>query len=476
MKHLKIILPLLIITLTLASCGDDLPVNKPNENKIGLICTANLNDINEDELAQVGETITYTYTFKNLGDEKIIDLKLNDERLGLVDYIVNINQLLPSLEASITFEYEIIQDDLFESSINNQTTISGILPDGTVVSDLSDTLSFETDGSTEVLFTPYLGDYQNGYFVTNEGQFNSDTGTITFIANNGEVSQNIYQTVNNEVLGNIVQSMTIYNDKAYIVANNSHKITVANRYTMEKIAIIEGDDINNPRNFVAVGNNGYISNWGSSGIATDDFIAVINLETNEVTSIISVGEGPEDMLVVGNKIYVNLQGGGSQNNKVEVIDTTSNTVISTITVGDIPNSLLMDDGAIWVLCQGNPNYADAGETSGKLIKIENDEVTTEFDFEGLLHPEHLTLNNNKLIYTFGGEIYTTSTTATELNTTVALENLDGFYYAMKAHNGKLYTTVNGSGASEGILTVFDLETNTELDSYTTGIFPSSIVF
>jgi DNA-binding beta-propeller fold protein YncE/predicted small lipoprotein YifL len=477
MIHLKSILLLLIITITLASCGDDLPIDYPNENKIGLICTANLNDINEDELAQVGETITYTYTFKNLGDEKIINLKLNDERLGLVDYVVNINQLLPTLEASITFEYEITQNDLFENSINNQTTISGTLPDGTITSDKSDPLNYETDGLTEVLFTPYLGDYQNGYFVTNEGPFGSGTGTITFIGNNEEVSQNIYQTVNNEDLGNIVQSMTIYNNNAYIVVNNSHKIIVANRFTMEKIAIIEGDNINNPRNFVAVGNTGYISNWGNTSTTTDDFITIVNLETNEITGTIPVGEGPEDMIVIENKIYVNLQGAHHQNNKVEVIDTDSNTISTTITVGDVPTSILKDDnGAIWVLCSGNPNYATAGETSGKLVKIENDEVTLTFNFEGMLHPEHLTLNNNDLIYTFGGKVYTTSITATELNTTIALENLDGVYYVIKARSGKLYTTNGGDFASEGTLKVFDLETNTELNTFLTGISPGSIVF
>jgi len=94
----------------------------------------------------------------------------------------------------------------------------------------------------------------------------------------------------------------------------------------------------------------------------------------------------------------------------------------------------------------------------------------------MLHPEHLTLNNNDLIYTFGGKVYTTSITATELNTTIALENLDGVYYAIKARSGKLYTTNGGDFASEGTLKVFDLETNTELNTFLTGISPGSIVF
>jgi len=321
----------------------------------------------------------------------------------------------------------------------------------------------------------YDGDYQNGYFVTNEGPFNSGTGTITFISDNGTVKQNIYQTVNEEDLGNIVQSMTIYNDKAYIVVNNSHKIVVADRYTMEKIAEISGTNINNPRFFVVSGNTGYVSNWGNASNADDDFVAVINLETNEVTSTISVGEGPEKMLLNGDKIYVILQGGYSQNNKVEVIDTTSNTVSSTINVGDVPNSILKDtNGAIWVLCGGKPSWTGA-ETKGQLLKIENDAITTTFDFATTEHPTLLTLNNDDLIYHLGGKVYATATTATELNTT-AIDGLDGFYYAMTANNGKLYTTNAGDFASEGTLKIFDLSTNAELNTFTTGIIPGSIVF
>lgn len=321
---------------------------------------------------------------------------------------------------------------------------------------------------------PYLGDYQNGYFVTNEGPFGTGSGTLTFINDENEVAQNVYNTVNNEDLGNIVQSMTLHNDKAYIVINNSHKIVVANRYTMEKIAVIEGDNINNPRNFVVVENNGYVSNWGDPNDTTDDTIAVVDLTTNTITNTISVGEGPEDMLVLENKIYVNLQGGYHQNNKVEIIDTSSNTVSSTLTVGDVPVSILKDGNDIWVLCSGRPSYA-APETSGSLVKIENDQVVATINFEGTTnHPSHLTMNNNDLLYNLNGKVYAMSKTATELNTT-AIDGLDGSYYTMKANNGKLYTTISSYG-EEGTLKVFDLNTNTEIFTTTLGLYPGSIIF
>ncbi len=319
-----------------------------------------------------------------------------------------------------------------------------------------------------------LGDYENGYFITNEGPFSNGSGTLTFVDDDETITQNVYKTVNNEDLGNIVQSMTLYKDKAYIVANNSHKIVVANRYTMKKIEVIEGDDIKNPRYFVAKGNTGYISNWGDASDATDDYIAVIDLNSNAVIKKIPVGQGPEDMLVDGNTIYVNLQGGFSQNDKVEVISTANNTVSSTLTVGDVPNAIVKDsNGAIWVLCGGKPSFSGS-ETKGKLAKIVNGTVSF-LDFGDTEHPSNLSINGNKLYYNLNGKVYTMATTDTTLPTS-EISGFDGFYYSMTAHDGKLYATDAGNFSSEGTLKVYNLSSNSLEKTIATGIIPGSVIF
>ena len=179
------------------------------------------------------------------------------------------------------------------------------------------------------------GDYENGYFVTNEGPFQNGSGTISFVEDGGSVSQNVYKQVNNEDLGNIVNSMHIADDKGYIVVNNSNKVVVVNRFTMEKEDVILGDDIVNPRFFVAGGGKGFISNWGDPLNTEDDFITVISLSNNQVLTTIPVGEGPEKMLLDGGRLYVCLQGGYGSNNKVVVINTEDNSIIENLIVGDI---------------------------------------------------------------------------------------------------------------------------------------------
>ena len=321
-----------------------------------------------------------------------------------------------------------------------------------------------------------LGDYENGYFVTNEGPFQNGSGTITFVGDDGSVSQQVYKTLNGEDLGNIVNSMYVEGDKAYIVVNNSHKIVVVNRFTMEKVATIEGDDINNPRYFVARDGIGYVSNWGDPFITTDDFVSVINLESNTVVDRVSVGEGPEKMIVNGNNLFVCLQGGYGNNNKVFVIDLNQNSINTSIRVSDVPNSITVDgNGQIRVLCGGSPSWTGA-ETAGSLYSINPATFETEnIDFTLTDHPSLLNYDMGRLYYNLNGKMYEMDIEASDLPNS-ALNGLDGFYYAAQVKNGEFFGTDAGDFASEGTLKVFSISSGSLLETNTTGIVPGNIVF
>lgn len=92
-----------------------------------------------------------------------------------------------------------------------------------------------------------LGAYHQGIFVTNEGPFNNGTGTLTYLSKDfATVENNVYFNVNEENLGNIVQSMTFGEEEAFIIVSNAHKIIVVNSSTLEQTATIT-DGLNNPR-------------------------------------------------------------------------------------------------------------------------------------------------------------------------------------------------------------------------------------
>ncbi len=320
------------------------------------------------------------------------------------------------------------------------------------------------------------GDYENGFFVTNEGVFNTGTGTITFIDVDGNVSQNIYKTVNNEDLGNIVQSMTLKGDNAYIVVNNANKIVIANRYTFEKLGVIT-EDIYNPRYMIAINDRAYVSNWGDASDPSDDFISVINLETNHVINTIPVGEGPEKMLIINNKLFVNLKGGWNHNDKVAVINMQTQTVAEEISVGDVPNSIIDDGrGNIWVLCGGVSWPADA-QTGGKLLRLSNatGSIIREYSFDTSEHPNFLNYDGGNLYYNLNGKVYKMVLSSADLPEE-PVPGLDGYFYSMATYYGYMYATDAKDYNSEGELKVFSLADGSLLETIQTGIIPGSVVF
>lgn len=315
--------------------------------------------------------------------------------------------------------------------------------------------------------------YEKGILVTNEGPFGNGSGTVSFISEDfTSVYQDIYNTVNGEDLGNVVQSMGFSDENAYVVVGNSNKVVVVNRNTFEDISSISSG-INNPRYFVSNdATRGYISNWGDPNDNTDDFVAVVDLTTNTVVSSIAVSFGPERMVFKNGKLYVTHPGGYGQNNLISVIS--GNSLETTITVGDVPNAMVEKDGILYILCMGNPVFT-GNETAGSLVKIDlaNNQIIETLTFGATDHPSGMTEDGGNLFYGLNGKIYKLATAS---NTLPGTGIIDGFFYALEAKDGKLYATDAGDFASDGRLLVYDLATNQEIQNITVGLIPGGIYF
>lgn len=321
--------------------------------------------------------------------------------------------------------------------------------------------------------TEPAGAYEKGILISNEGPFGSGSGTITYISEDLEtVDQGIYKKVNGGDLGNIVNGMGFTAIDAYVVANNSNRVMVADRYTFEaKGSITSG--LENPRHFVSTDSNtGYISNWGDPMDEEDDFIAVVDLTSNSVSSTISVPFGPEKMFVNNNKVYVAHKGGYGHHHVVSVIS--GNQVLNTITVGDTPDSMVKVGNYLYVLGSGKPDYT-GDETAGSLSKIDltTDQVIERFDFEMTQHPEHLATDGVNLYYNLDGRVYKLSAGSIS---SAATPIIDGYFYAMEVNGGKLYGTDAKDYASKGSLSVFDLSNNALMKEIEVGIIPGGIYF
>lgn len=326
---------------------------------------------------------------------------------------------------------------------------------------------------------PVTGEYSQGVFILNEGKFmTSNTADVSFLSNEGIIENDIYSGVNAESLGDTAQSIGMKDDKMYIVVNNSNHIKVVNRYTMELITTISSD-IQSPRFITFHNGYGYITNWGDPSVATDDYIAVLGLNSNQVIQKISVAEGPEMMEVVGNKLYVAHKGGWGIGNTVSVIDLSSKSVISSITVADTPSGIKASGNYLYVLCTGYESWSpEFPSTQGGLYKIDTttNQIVSSLLFAEGSHPTQLDKADSKLYFTVGANVYQMNESDNSLPQTPFI-SLSGVYnfYGFAVHGDKIYISDPKDYNSNGQIYVYSI-LGEYLADYQVGIVPNGFYF
>jgi len=326
-----------------------------------------------------------------------------------------------------------------------------------------------------------LGNYENGILISNEGNFFGGNASVSFVSNDfSTVENDVFNNVNSMLLGDTAQSIAFDGGLAYIVVNVSKKVEVVNRYTFESVGTVDAG-FTNPRYMVIANGKGYVTDWGDGSDATDDFIAVIDLETYTIESTIAVAEGPEQIIANENTLYVSHKGGFSSNNIVSKINATSASV-TTITVNDNPDEMTFDAaGNLLVLCEGkiiyNSDFSEIiGHTLGSIAKIDtnSDAVLSNLNFNLGDHPRSFALNSGNIYYYVSGGVYKieSSTSGLPINP-IFTESL---YGSIVVKENKLYTTKTDFTAGTGSLLVFDLSSNTLIETKTLKVGASKIYF
>ena len=318
------------------------------------------------------------------------------------------------------------------------------------------------------------GNYENGYFVTNEGSFTDGIGSISFVTDEGTVENDVFASVNSFPLGSVVQSMNIIGGNAYIVVNNSAKIEVASVADMKSVATI---DVVSPRYIAKVSAaKAYVTDWGINGVQ------VIDLTTNTVSTTIACGAGPEGIAVSNGFAYVCNVGGFSLDSTVTIINTTTDAVVTTLTVGDKPNSAVVDiNGAVWVLTGGYTEYDAAwnivSETAGNLVKIVGNTIEATYAFSVGNHPEDLVINDagTTLYYSDGSwskAVYSFQISDTDLSSTPVINKSS---YGLGCSNGYIYGTDAVDYTQQGWSFRYT-ENGSLVDSVQVGVIPGGYCF
>ena len=321
------------------------------------------------------------------------------------------------------------------------------------------------------------GDYENGLIISNEGNFGQGNASVSYVSNDlSTVENEIFNNVNNELLGDTAQSITFLGNLAYIVVNASQKIEVVDRYTFQSVATI-GTGLVNPRYMAIVNGLGYVTDWGDGSTDTDDVLAVVDLNTNTIIRTIALGEGPEQIIASGNNLYVSHKGGWNINNIVSKVNIITETV-STITVEDEVDDLALDNsGNLIVLCQGANLFwlTPPVETSASIVKINtiNNSITSTLTFPDGIHPKLMTYSNGKTYFHHSDKVYVLNDGDTALPTTSII---DTPLYGLSVLNNTLYGVKTDFVAGTGELVVYDLSNNTLTDTKSLSVGAAKVYF
>ncbi|UUC43865.1 DUF7507 domain-containing protein [Flavobacterium cerinum] len=182
----------------------------PQNPAIALVKTAVFNDTNADTYAQVGETITYTFTVTNTGNVTINGLVINDALIGVANLSVNPATLAPGAIGTATATYTLTQADINNGQISNTAVASGTSPQGDPVEDTSGTST--TNDTPTVTTLP-----QNPAIALVKTAVFNDTNADTY----AQVGETITYTFTVTNTGNVTVNGLVINDALIGVANLS---------------------------------------------------------------------------------------------------------------------------------------------------------------------------------------------------------------------------------------------------------------
>lgn len=320
------------------------------------------------------------------------------------------------------------------------------------------------------------GEYSSGVFVVNEGNFGSADGTVSFFNRNDKsVKQDVFGTANNgRALGDVVQSMTVDGNLAYLVINNSNKVEVVNANTFKTEYTIE--DVKLPNYFVALNGKGYLTEWVS--FAEKGRVSVINLNNRSIETRIETDYGASNILAVNNMLYVT----NSFANTVSVINPSTNAVVKAITVGSSPGAFALDkNNKLWVVCGGgyDGNYNSLND--GALYQINTSTNVVEKNIAlGVNVKSQVAINREKdnLYYFNGNKIYKVSidATSTPQQALITEDNAAGFYgFGFDAEQEIIYAADAGNFSGNGKVYRYQKD-GTPIDNFVAGRGPNGFVF
>ena len=298
-----------------------------------------------------------------------------------------------------------------------------------------------------------------GLYITNEGNFQWGNATVSYYdVATGSVAEDLFQHANGSSLGDVCQSMTIFNGKGYLVMNNSNKVVVVDPQSFVSTATITGFD--SPRYILPVSNaKAYVTDFHANSIA------VVDLANNTITGGIPCPSATEELVLAYGKAFVT----APQRDKVYVISTVTDQITDSITVSAGGASIVQDmNGKLWVLCN-NALYRIDPFSHG---------VEATFSFTAATSPWRLRINGtHDMLYFLDTDVYRMSITAAALPTSSFIPASGRNFYGLGVDptEGSIYVADAIDYVQRGVVYRYGSD-GSERANFLAGIVPGGFCF
>lgn len=349
-----------------------------------------------------------------------------------------------------------------------------------------------TDTEVDIERGPYTGEIK-GFFLLNEGNMGSNKATLDYYDyETGIYTKNIYAERNPFVvkeLGDVGNDLQIYGDKLYAIINCSHFIEVMDVNTAQHITQIS---IPNCRYITFDKQYAYVSSYAGpvqiDPNARLGYVAKVDTATLSVVDECLVGYQPEEMIIMGDKLYVANSGGyrvPNYDTTISVIDLNTFTETKKIDVAVNLHRLEVDAyGYLYVSSRGD--YYDVPSKTF-IIDTRSDEVIGEIDLpnsEMCMSGDSLYVYSTEWSYITGDNTITYAIYNTKLREIVTRNFItDGTEQNIKIPYGiavnreakEFYVTDAKNYVTPGTLHCYTLEGKKKW-SVTTGDIPAHFAF
>ncbi|MCK9449086.1 MAG: hypothetical protein M0Q41_08930 [Bacteroidales bacterium] len=318
----------------------------------------------------------------------------------------------------------------------------------------------------------YIG---KGFFVLNQGNFTAGNSSLSFYNyDSARMINNFFYQKNDLPLGDVGHSVSIWNDYAFIVVNNSSTIWSMNATTGKVVAKLSG--LYSPRYIQVIdAEKAYVSDFNYTGVT------VINPSNLQILGNINTGKTTENLLLYDTKVFTTNWTNYNQtteNNTVQVIDARFDKVSDSIVVAKEPNSMVLDKNErLWVLCSGGfmeEEYPALFRINPKTLSIEK-----RFNFPSKsMAPEALTINNTAdTLYFINYHIYQMALTDDQLPDTPWVESNGNSFYrvAVDPNNNMILVSDVGNYMENGYVFRYKYD-GMLVDSIGAGIIPAFFAF